>query len=922
MKGQRKGLMSKGLGRVGTGMAAWLVLAAGAAAEPVAVSGSMTIGVADTMINGVPLAEAQITVSNGTLTINGEHTIRSLVVGTGGVVTHTAGQTYTGALGATAGGFHLIVMENVVVGPAGWIGADARGFGAGLGAGAGNSTVGGQCAGGGGYGGSGGNGTFVGGGTYGSFREPRELGSGGGSSGTVIGRAGGGSMRLSITGSLTLDGTISADGDGSGNDRWGCGSGGSIWISAATVNGGGTIRANGGRTNYCGGGAGGGGRVAIYGDLSSFNSASSAIQARGAAYSGAGTVYKSQPGQRAQLIFDNGGAYGQSVQSVPLVVPAGIDVIVRSGAALSHEYGSTSGLTMEIADNLTIEATGYVDVGRRGRGGSQGTGAGGDANAGECAGGGGHGGSGGNGHVLGGGTYGSFAQPTTLGSGGGASGTLGGLRGGGALRLTVGGTLNVQGEIAADGDGSGNDRWGAGAGGSLWITAGTVTGSGTIHANGGRTNYCGSGAGGGGRVAVYGNFVSFNSSTSAIQSRGAANSGAGTVYRAQTGQPAQLIFDNGGAYGQSVQSTAMNVPTGVNVIVRNGAALSHEYGDTAGLTMNVAGNLTVDATGYIDVGGRGFGGGQGPGAGTDSLAGQCAGGGGHGGNGGSGHVAGGGTYGSATRPTDLGSGGGASGTLGGLRGGGAMRLSIGGSLVVNGHISADGSGSGNDRWGSGSGGSIWITAGVVSGTGTIHADGGRTNYCGSGAGAGGRVAVYACTNSLPVASMTADGGGGNAQAGSVRTGPIGIDVMRTIVTAGNACRGATVVLSATTVAGTNYFWMRNGVAISDGPGVGGSSYSGTGTATLTITNASSADGLATFSVGAMNVCGEVASDPFTRVICSADTNCDGAVSLQDIFDFLGLWFASDVRADISGAGGVTLQDLFDFLNGYFGGCQN
>jgi hypothetical protein len=54
--------------------------------------------------------------------------------------------------------------------------------------------------------------------------------------------------------------------------------------------------------------------------------------------------------------------------------------------------------------------------------------------------------------------------------------------------------------------------------------------------------------------------------------------------------------------------------------------------------------------------------------------------------------------------------------------------------------------------------------------------------------------------------------------------------------------------------------------------------------------------------------------------CPADFNGDHVASVQDIFDFLAAWFASDPRADFNGVGGVTVQDIFDFLAAWFAGC--
>lgn len=55
--------------------------------------------------------------------------------------------------------------------------------------------------------------------------------------------------------------------------------------------------------------------------------------------------------------------------------------------------------------------------------------------------------------------------------------------------------------------------------------------------------------------------------------------------------------------------------------------------------------------------------------------------------------------------------------------------------------------------------------------------------------------------------------------------------------------------------------------------------------------------------------------------CRADINDTGTLSVQDIFDFLSLYFTNDPRADFNLAGGVTVQDIFDFLAAYFTGCH-
>ena len=88
---------------------------------------------------------------------------------------------------------------------------------------------------GGGYGGRGGNfSTAAGGIAYGSGLEPLDLGSAGGSdtdgSCPVPGAAGGGAIRLAVSGTLTLNGAITAQGQNVSCAETGGGSGGSIFL--------------------------------------------------------------------------------------------------------------------------------------------------------------------------------------------------------------------------------------------------------------------------------------------------------------------------------------------------------------------------------------------------------------------------------------------------------------------------------------------------------------------------------------------------------------------------------------------------------------------------------------------------------------------------------------------------------------------
>ena len=99
-----------------------------------------------------------------------------------------------------------------------------------------------------------------------------DLGSGGASY-EISGGEGGGSVRLNISGTLVIDGSVTANGGNGGGGISGGGSGGSIYITAENLQGSGYIRANGGDTGYQSGG-GGGGRIAIYFRNSSFSGTS------------------------------------------------------------------------------------------------------------------------------------------------------------------------------------------------------------------------------------------------------------------------------------------------------------------------------------------------------------------------------------------------------------------------------------------------------------------------------------------------------------------------------------------------------------------------------------------------------------------------------------------------------------------------
>lgn len=54
--------------------------------------------------------------------------------------------------------------------------------------------------------------------------------------------------------------------------------------------------------------------------------------------------------------------------------------------------------------------------------------------------------------------------------------------------------------------------------------------------------------------------------------------------------------------------------------------------------------------------------------------------------------------------------------------------------------------------------------------------------------------------------------------------------------------------------------------------------------------------------------------------CLADFNASGQVNVQDIFDFLSVWYPGRASADVNSSGVTNVQDVFDFLAGWFAGC--
>jgi len=696
----------------------------------------------------------------------------------------------------------LNVLGNATIQAGGGIMADGGGYSyynGGPGPGAGRYAY--NSSGGGGFGGCGGNSggspAATGGGATGSVSTGGAGSAGGTSGSSFVGGAGGGAISINVTGALQVDGRISSAGGPGVSANAGGGAGGGIAITAGTLAGSGVIAANGGAGNGLGGGGGGGRIVINCNTANGFGGAVSAYGGAGYVRGGAGTIYTSTRSAYPLLLADNGGYAGTNTSltgagTINLTVTGGAIVALQFPMMMlanlmvtSNSWIIVSNQTLTVTSNATVQAGGGIIADGTGYGGNAGMGAGryaSGAPTGNVGGGGGNGGYGASGGsntlAYGGSPYRLMMARPELGSGGGSSSvtSLPPGAGGGALELYVVGALLVNGRISADGGAATGQGSGGGSGGTVWLTAGTLAGVGTISANGGAGNGWG-GGGGGGRVAIQYGVNAFEGTVSASGGGGYAWGGAGTIYtKANSQTMGQMLVDNGGHAGTNtplafmspfdltVGGGAVAYPSSSslvlsNLLIASGGVFTCGQGQT-NLDVEVLRNATIDAGGVMAVDGMGFAAGAGPGAGLASS--HIGSGAGYGGAGGASSMSpGGGTYGSAQAPVDQGSGGGLGYGLApeGSEGGGAIRLTVGGALAVNGQISANGNAGMQDDAGGGSGGSVWLSAAALTGTGTIAADGGAGELFDGGGGGGGRIALCTPLN-LFGGLVSADGGEG------------------------------------------------------------------------------------------------------------------------------------------------------------------
>jgi hypothetical protein len=275
----------------------------------------------------------------------------------GGVLTHgsnTTAETYK---------LNVSVTGNVTVAAGARIDANSLGFRGGSGPGAGT-----LWSGGGSYGGQGGlarDGQAPGP-TYGSITSPTNIGSGGATNQTGTSGSGGGAVRLIVAGTTRLDGTIRANGRGTGDRYYGGGSGGSVWITTSNLFGAGSIGTIGGNATYSGEGVsgGGGGRIAVhltasddFGSVTFLSYGGTGTKDHGAA----GTIYlqgQSDSSEKGILIADNNGRATRyrgvtDLSGVDSIVFAPRGVLLRNSALLGISSNDTLTLTNTVVTGVS-----------------------------------------------------------------------------------------------------------------------------------------------------------------------------------------------------------------------------------------------------------------------------------------------------------------------------------------------------------------------------------------------------------------------------------------------------------------------------------------------------------------------------------------------------------------------------------------
>ena len=299
-----------------------------------ASAGSLTIGAgiggsAIVIVDGSIAVSGNVTVQvGGTLVLNAYDDFGSapnvvsnnLTVAAGGTITHS------GPAASENAKIHLAVLGNMTVEEGGAVSATGKGYSGSNPAGASGGLMYGAAHA--GYA-NGNNVTLE---PYGSIFCPTNWGA------SPAQISGGGAVHLVVSGNLTVNGAIAADGDRNGF-YGGCG--GSVWVECAALLGSGTISAREGLTTYTAY-AGSGGRVAVYQraakDFAAFPK--SRILASDASPNSAGTVYLEAANSKegSWLYIENGMAPSRYATKFPMAADgdvarryANVNLIIGNG---------------------------------------------------------------------------------------------------------------------------------------------------------------------------------------------------------------------------------------------------------------------------------------------------------------------------------------------------------------------------------------------------------------------------------------------------------------------------------------------------------------------------------------------------------------------------------------------------------------
>ncbi|WP_257457450.1 IPT/TIG domain-containing protein [Archangium lipolyticum] len=574
---------------------------------------------------------------------------------------------------------------------------------------------------GGSYGGLGGGFTSPANPTYGHYASPNELGSGGYLAGNTRSRGGGlVRIRMAPGGAITLNGAIKSDGT---TYDYGGGSGGGIYVETETLGGTGSISARGGLATHANYGSGGGGRIALVGFASNGLTGSFAetgLYANVLAYGGthatkpggAGTVFlKSSTQTNGDLLVDNNGTVAPTpLPGVPdmSVEFVQADRFIDSRLHLVTDLYKGYLVNPDVAQNATptlsddtffrIASNTATDV------------------------------------IV----EGDLRSVAHVGDRARAVYVFDNLEVRGGAQLNTTGDILVK-----EGDRSSGDT-------STYVTTGAVNGH-TLELLGVQRMVVRNGFGRMNAVKGVAD-VRFMSATGTLtQSLDAsesvhvegstltfgadANLTAGktlkllgstvTVNTARGGN--SLVIDGGTVTARRLFSA--------DIAIQGNATVNHKDGDEAGLSIDGASRLFVQANSRIDVSGKGYEQTR-PGL-MDGWV--------NGGGGSYGGLAGGAdatrlnTYGHYATPNELGSGGYLTTTTK-VRGGGLVRIrmAMGGVVTLDGELRSDGV---THEYGGGSGGGIYVETAALGGTGTISANGGRATHANYGSGGGGRIAL-------------------------------------------------------------------------------------------------------------------------------------------------------------------------------------